>query len=436
MRIVTNPNPAFPGSGFGSVLAASGLQAAVGAPLDDSAATDAGGVYLYNLDPSSPVFGGLVTTVRSPNVSNVVSIIGSNAATESGNTVTIKTTSAHGLVVGQRIAIANVGVAGYNGVFIVGSVTNSTTFTYTNPVTGLATSGGGTVASNPGVFGSSLAFSGNRLLVGSESDNASVGNSGSAFLIDADPGSSSFGTALQTFKKASPAGADRFGTAVAFLGDDVLVGAPQDDAGATDAGRVFRFGATGFIALSTTSINENDTVTLKGSFADVGMNDAHSAVIDWGEGSLTTIPLPAGTYTFSASHQYLDDNPTGTASDNYPVHVKVLDNSPDVLMTENNTTLGRYDGTTDARTGSFTTTTGPGRSYLAVGPDGDLYVANGSTGTVYRHSGVTGANLGTFIASGVGRMAFGPDGNLYAIGGSNNRIDRYDGRTGAWLARL
>ncbi len=428
LSTITNPNPAFPGSAFGSVLTASGLQAAVGAPLDDSAAADAGGVYLYNLDPSSAGFGGLTTTVRSPNTSSILSINASSGATESGNVVTIKTTTAHGLAVGQRIAIAGVG-AGYNGVFTVASVTNSTTFTYSHPLAGLAASGGGTVASNPGMFGSSLAFAGNRLLVGSESDNTSVGNSGSAFLIDADPGSATFGTTLQTFRKLSPVAGDRFGAAVAFMGDDVLIGSPQD--GATVAGSVYRFLATSFVKSSATTINESDTVTVSGSFADAGASDTHTAVIDWGEGNLTTIPLPAGISAFSASHQYLDDNPTGTASDNYPIRVKVLDNTPDVLLPELNSSLGRYEGTTNVRIGRFTATTPPGRSYLAVGPDGDLFAANGSTGTVYRHSGVTGAILGTFISSGVGRMAFGPDGNLYALNLANDRVLRYDGRTGA-----
>ena len=75
-------------------------------------------------------------------------IAASNGATETGNTVTITTTVPHGLVVGQAVTIAGVGVAGYNGTFTVASVPSATTFTYTNPNPGLPPSGGGTAAGN------------------------------------------------------------------------------------------------------------------------------------------------------------------------------------------------------------------------------------------------------------------------------------------------
>jgi hypothetical protein len=49
-------------------------------------------------------------------------------------------------------------------------------------------------------------------------------------------------------------------------------------------------------------------------------------VINWGPGEIpTTLTLPLGARTFTATHQYRDDNPTGTASDLYPVTVTVTD---------------------------------------------------------------------------------------------------------------
>src|SRR5262249_40365460 len=88
------------------------------------------------------------------------------------------------------------------------------------------------------------------------------------------------------------------------------------------------------IVLRANSVNENGTVTLTGSFHDDGTQDTHTIVIDWnalgnvgpGEGTttLTTAgPNPAGTtltylgngdWSFSATHQYLDDNPTNSVS--------------------------------------------------------------------------------------------------------------------------
>ena len=69
--------------------------------------------------------------------------ISATGATETTNTVTITTTSPHGFVMGQLVAITGVGVGGYNGVFPIVSVVNPTTFTYTNPIAGLAASGNG-----------------------------------------------------------------------------------------------------------------------------------------------------------------------------------------------------------------------------------------------------------------------------------------------------
>jgi hypothetical protein len=55
--------------------------------------------------------------------------------------------------------------------------------------------------------------------------------------------------------------------------------------------------------------------------------------IDWGDGSAPTIVnLTNGERSFSASHQYLDDNPTGTPSDSYTIEVTVTDDDTGVGM--------------------------------------------------------------------------------------------------------
>src|SRR5262249_47649371 len=64
------------------------------------------------------------------------------------------------------------------------------------------------------------------------------------------------------------------------------------------------------LSASPATINENDTTTVSGSFSDPGTQDTHTVVIHWGDGSAdTTLNLAAGVLTFSASHQYLDNNP-------------------------------------------------------------------------------------------------------------------------------
>jgi CxxC motif-containing protein (DUF1111 family) len=75
--------------------------------------------------------------------------IASNGATESGTTVTITTTAAHGFKTGQEVQILNVPVSGYNGQFPITAIPSTTTFTYTSTKTGLAPSGGGAAQNLP-----------------------------------------------------------------------------------------------------------------------------------------------------------------------------------------------------------------------------------------------------------------------------------------------
>jgi hypothetical protein len=100
-----------------------------------------GGPILHGI--SNSAFGTLPTC-------NQMSLVKSpTGATESGTTVTVATTAAHGFKVGQLAMILNVGISGYNGTFPILSVPTTTTFTYQVATTGLAPSGGGTAQNLP-----------------------------------------------------------------------------------------------------------------------------------------------------------------------------------------------------------------------------------------------------------------------------------------------
>ncbi|BBO35970.1 hypothetical protein PLANPX_5582 [Lacipirellula parvula] len=73
------------------------------------------------------------------------------------------------------------------------------------------------------------------------------------------------------------------------------------------------------------AINENGVATLTLTFDDPGSLDTHTVEIDWGDGTIETVAVAAGSRTLTATHQYLDDNPTGTASDVYEVKATVRD---------------------------------------------------------------------------------------------------------------
>src|SRR5207247_1425652 len=82
---------------------------------------------------------------------------------------------------------------------------------------------------------------------------------------------------------------------------------------------------------------EGATVDIVGYFHDSGIQDTHTIVVNWGGGTAnqpaegtTTIttagpnppgtslaPIGNGNWSFTATHVYLDDNPTATPSDDY-----------------------------------------------------------------------------------------------------------------------
>src|SRR5262249_31355250 len=74
----------------------------------------------------------------------------------------------------------------------------------------------------------------------------------------------------------------------------------------------------------TSPINENDSATLSGDITDPD-TQSFTLTVNWGEGSPQTYSLPAGSNHFSVSHQYLDDNPTNTASDVYAISLSLSD---------------------------------------------------------------------------------------------------------------
>ena len=80
------------------------------------------------------------------------------------------------------------------------------------------------------------------------------------------------------------------------------------------------------ITANSVTIDENGVATINGTITDPGVNDKFDLTMDWKDGSITTISRPEGARSYSISHQYLDDNPTGTPADVYAVNLVIKDN--------------------------------------------------------------------------------------------------------------
>jgi hypothetical protein len=64
-------------------------------------------------------------------------------------------------------------------------------------------------------------------------------------------------------------------------------------------------------SLDRAAVNEGGIAVLTVGVTDVGVLDTHTVRIEWGDGTVVTVPLGTGSF----SHTYVDDDPTGTTSD-------------------------------------------------------------------------------------------------------------------------
>jgi hypothetical protein len=115
------------------------------------------------------------------------------------------------------------------------------------------------------------------------------------------------------------------------LFDDYAITATvQDDDGGVGGGSVTMTIASvaanvrGF-TVTPEVIDENGSVSVSGSYVEVSSLDTQRVVIDWGDGTESEATVDAGAQTFTATHRYLDDDPSETPSDAYTIVAKVID---------------------------------------------------------------------------------------------------------------
>ena len=203
----TNPTPASDGGLGISVTTVGSDWVLIGAPYDNTVASHSGSAYLFGTN------GGLLTTFTNP-----VPAAGDNFGTSVA------------AVGNDRVLIS--ALYGNKGAQYAGSAyllnTNGTLLTtFTNPTPVAFDNFGWSVAA----VGSS------RVLIGAYQDGTGASfQAGAAYLF------STNGTLLNTITNPTPARLDNFGWSVAAVGsDNVIIGAANDDTGATDAGSAYLF---------------------------------------------------------------------------------------------------------------------------------------------------------------------------------------------------
>jgi hypothetical protein len=246
---LNNPSPAV-NDQFGGSLTISGTRVVVGAYLDDTGATDAGSAYVYDVSSGTPTVP--VVLLNNPGL-----LAGDNF----GNSVAV---SGNLMVVGASyLDMTGAAAVGAAYVYDLSSGTPSVpVFTLNNP--------------SPAVsdrFGSSVAISGTRVVVGAYLDDTGAANAGSAYVYDLNSGTPT--VPVTTLSNPGPAAGDHFGYSVAISGTRVIVGAYFDDTDATNSGSAYAYDlSSGTPDVPVTTLNNPSPVAedyFGGSVAISGM---------------------------------------------------------------------------------------------------------------------------------------------------------------------
>jgi len=165
-----------------------------------------------------------------------------------------------------------------------------------------------------------VAIDGVRVVVGASGDDTGASGAGSAYVFDLSSGTPTVPVA--TLNNPGPAGNDYFGASVAISGARVVVGAYADDSTATDAGSAYVYdlgGATPTVPTATLTHSMpaagdqfGTSVALSGSLMVVGAPYEDTSASD--AGSVYVYDLSSGT---PAVPVFTLNNPSPAASDNF-----------------------------------------------------------------------------------------------------------------------
>jgi hypothetical protein len=233
----TNPTPAA-GEWFGDSLAAVGTdQVLIGAPYDDTGASDAGVAYLFSTN------GALLTTFTNPTPAAVDHFGFSVAAVGTDR-----------VLIGAPNDNTGASAAGAAYLFRTNGAL-LTTFTNPTPAYG-------------DTFGISVAAVGTgRVVIGALGDSTGANYAGAAYLF------SNNGALLATFVNPTPAIFDYFGTSVAAVGTDwILISADQGDTGASGSEAAYLFSTNGTLLTTFTEPTPAAYDHFGSSVAAVGTN--------------------------------------------------------------------------------------------------------------------------------------------------------------------
>jgi hypothetical protein len=222
---------------FGGAVAISGTRVLVGASRDDTGATNAGAAYVYDLAGSTPSVPLVTLHNPTPGASDffgmAVAISGSIMVAGAGPDDT---------------GLPDAGSAYVYDLFDASPALPKFSLNHPGPE----------VANE---FGSSVAVSGTRMVVGSQRKDRGALDAGVAYVYDLSTGAP---VLITTLNNPNPEIGDMFGAAVAIYGNRVVVGASADNEGAPNAGAVFVYDLVGTPSSPSMVIHNPDLSSMSG----------------------------------------------------------------------------------------------------------------------------------------------------------------------------
>jgi hypothetical protein len=207
LHTLANPTAAA-SDNFGQSVSLSGNFALVGAQNDDTQTTNAGAAYLFNVST-----GAVARTFLNPGPTPILLDNFGHSVALSGNRALISAT-------GDDTGATNSGA-----VYLFDTASGTLLRTFTNP----------TPAAND-QFGTAIALFGNIALISALFDDTGATDTGAAYLFD-----TTTGALLHTFLNPTPAASDNFGTSVALSGSRALIGAISDGTSGFHEGAAYLF---------------------------------------------------------------------------------------------------------------------------------------------------------------------------------------------------
>jgi hypothetical protein len=266
---LTNPSPTASDE-FGYAVAVSGTRVVVGAYLDDTGAANTGIAYVFDTASATPTIPMLTLTNPVPRVGDNFGIsvgiagtrivIGAHLADgsinlDSGRAYIYDLTNAVPwmpmLILENPLPLRDGGF-GYSvamdGLRLAIGAPRQTKRTYVYDLSGVTPGTPTVTVTNPspdasGLFGWSVAISGTRLVVGAPYEDAGATNAGNAYAYDLASATPFIPTAI--LQNPTVVADDHFGQSVAVSGTRAVIGAPDDDAWAPDAGSAYVYDLAG-----------------------------------------------------------------------------------------------------------------------------------------------------------------------------------------------